>query len=770
MILQLPLLKILQLNHLEKIISIHFPYAGIGHVRIFNDGYIWGGYQYNAQSEQIEIHQELEDRGPLKFGTISENGLALIDLAIVYEYQLALDAYNQAASASERTNAAERIRNADSDEGKDERDNRELTWKAYKISIGIINFSTALKPTKISEIPINPTTSSIDDVSTITQEHLSDGNTPKSTGNLLRYYETAYLQCLITRTNTNVNGFRIHSLVDDNGDEVCLEPRKESGTKAKINSEISIPVGSLNYKLSGFKNSFIDHPLLNHLQVMKDKKIHLPGISPIAIPEKSTSFVLPADVKLELTKDSLLNLEQYGTVSEWQADDELLISTKAEWLDYFKETANLAEVKKLATSLGLTIRFKITKDANDWRRVRSDKYHDKFKPEVYFIPLHGIHNGFSRDDMQSFKYDLKNELNDKTTFAQSWIDEAKVDSEMTTDELSFYPFYEDKQLIAYNADYLPQGLSYSSDETSGESTFYQNHLLNLALGDLDAVKTTVSLTNEEQKNKLLVARDMEISSPIWAANYYQEKQGYQYSIYQQDIISTFEGNFQGFQSVFKAPNLKDNLRFQAWVNHYKNANVDLRNENSIEYTKAALFNGHVGAIIVDSSWINQNWRKGEFMTSGTAEEKQAFARQKIKFQALPETSSSLGRKWYWTLLNSLSDNKQQLAERFISKLMVPERATVFNNQLLKILPKKDIVYEQLEDSFVKSLIMAHHETESVNVFKMTDKWYYQTWKKTIEALGSITGDATNSIYQKVISQYETEAKGLTWKVLGLYPQ
>ena len=40
-------------NYLERVMfgrnySYTIPYALIGHIKIVNDGYIWGGYQYNS--------------------------------------------------------------------------------------------------------------------------------------------------------------------------------------------------------------------------------------------------------------------------------------------------------------------------------------------------------------------------------------------------------------------------------------------------------------------------------------------------------------------------------------------------------------------------------------------------------------------------------------------------------------------------------------------------------------------------------------------------
>ena len=64
-------------------------FANIGQVKITNDGYIWGGFQFNENSNDMELNPVLTN-GPLKFGEISANGIGLIDLAVVNEYQEAL--------------------------------------------------------------------------------------------------------------------------------------------------------------------------------------------------------------------------------------------------------------------------------------------------------------------------------------------------------------------------------------------------------------------------------------------------------------------------------------------------------------------------------------------------------------------------------------------------------------------------------------------------------------------------------------------------------
>ena len=132
------------------------PYANIGHVKIPNDGYIWGGFSNIMKIlNQIEKHEALTN-GPLKFGTVYPDGHALIDLAVVHEYQQALKSYEEATTDADKNAAAERMRNADSDEGKETRDNQELTWKILNYANTASVFSNIQFP--IASIPVNPFT------------------------------------------------------------------------------------------------------------------------------------------------------------------------------------------------------------------------------------------------------------------------------------------------------------------------------------------------------------------------------------------------------------------------------------------------------------------------------------------------------------------------------------------------------------------------------------------------------------------------------------
>ena len=71
-------------NHFYNI-----DYAGIGVVKIPNDGYVWGGFYLNDNNEPV-LRTGLSE--PVEFGRINENGDALLRLGRIYVFQLNINA------------------------------------------------------------------------------------------------------------------------------------------------------------------------------------------------------------------------------------------------------------------------------------------------------------------------------------------------------------------------------------------------------------------------------------------------------------------------------------------------------------------------------------------------------------------------------------------------------------------------------------------------------------------------------------------------------
>ena len=280
-------------------------YGNIGHVKIINDGYIWGGFKYNRESAQIEKHEALTN-GPLKFGTVYSDGHALIDLAVVYEYQEGVKAYIDAITDTQRHNAAVRIRNADSINSKTARDAEILTWKILNQNNQAKVF-TRYSSDSLVTMTVNPDVTGIADVVS-NQQYLIDAavadiNKPDIDEN--GKFNITTLAC----GENNLHGYRAGILYHDDNTKACLIPNADENNLALVNQEVSIELGKLNYKLFNFQGGHIKNPLLNkisttsELTATPDGYVTLPGITDrVRVQEKTNYVVVPSDIKIELDK------------------------------------------------------------------------------------------------------------------------------------------------------------------------------------------------------------------------------------------------------------------------------------------------------------------------------------------------------------------------------------------------------------------------------------------------------------------------------------
>ena len=287
-------------------------YGKIGHVKILNDGMIWGGYKYDINSNEVILHEALKDSGPLKFGEILENGSALIDLAIVNEYQAALTEFTNAderikgqtqaqeADYAARDAAKERLKNADNEQDKQTRDRVTLTWKIFNNNGQAALWSKKIA-SSISEIAYDPTTTDTDPITPNPNlnSFLADEDNHPQIDNAGKF-DTTNLECGIDGT---INGFVIPKLYDDHGKQACILPT-ENENKALVNQRVSVKLGDLNYKLNNFQGGIIEYPLLRNFRATPNGKINLPGLNSIAVTPQSHTFVLPENLKIELYKAS----------------------------------------------------------------------------------------------------------------------------------------------------------------------------------------------------------------------------------------------------------------------------------------------------------------------------------------------------------------------------------------------------------------------------------------------------------------------------------
>ena len=288
-------------------------YGNIGYVKLLNDGMIWGGYKYDTNSKEVVLHEALKDHGPLKFGEILENGSALIDLAIVNEYQKALIEYTNADERIKEATQPEdadydaldaakaRLKNVDNSENKQAREDATLTWKIFNNNGQAAVWSKKIAGS-ISELPYNPATTGTDPITRNWDNFLTDVKNYPQVDNAGKF-DTTNLKCGM---HDSIKGFVLAKLYDDNGKQACLLPEQlqNENNKALINQKVKVSLGDLNYKLKSFQGGIVEYPLLRNFRARPNGKVILPGMMPIEVIPKTHTFVLPKDLKVELHKAS----------------------------------------------------------------------------------------------------------------------------------------------------------------------------------------------------------------------------------------------------------------------------------------------------------------------------------------------------------------------------------------------------------------------------------------------------------------------------------
>ena len=330
-----------------------------------------------------------------------------------------------------------------------------------------------------------------------------------------------------------------------------------------------------------------------------------------------------------------------------------------------------------------------------------------------------------------------------------------------------YPFIRDTQVIAYNIDYLPNGLDFSNGQTIADYLHKED------LGNLSAIQQLQSVytITDEQKSGLLVNPKLTTSGTVWAFDYYSETKKDQ-KPNQQDLAwkkvtrgaeDTSDPTRKDFWSVFADPNLKDNVQFQKWVDHNYYSNDDRIGDSNTDgaYDKYALFNGHIGAIMIDSSWVNDEWKSGTWRAEGTAEEKQAFAEQKIKFQKSP---IGIEKGWYGAMLSTLKQDtpKQELAEMFLNVLSSPNNALQFTTSTSKLLARKDVnVITDEVNNIIINLFSAVADTSTViggQFDKLDSKWWpIRVFEKILRNIKSNDRDQYDNFYEFIATEFKNAA-------------
>ena len=699
----------------------------VGVVKIPGDGKIYGGYVEKSDHSGYEINTKLASVFPsgYQIGDFNIEGKGGINMLMLEKYSALMSATQVTAD------------NVDSIV-----DNAPTTTKFglflfQEGSKQVIRLATNNAPTKPSEIgmaPANPATVTSqwpggwgdDDIKPTIDEHLAADYT-----------------------------FKIREFTNMDGSTKTLT--LESTVTDLNNAVYDVPLNELYMPITLTQGNYV-HPVLGLIQPRADGTVSFndsitteSGAQPTVTINNNGTLTLPT-LLIKLEKNVFNNVD-YATATTRRRANELLISVESEWLDYFKSVANDQRVKGLAQQNGITIRFKIGPTDDERNYITNVGVRDLRAAEVFFMPADAAGNFNTRNQLAPLLENgiLKNNLENPAYYDDGWRSTAKIMEGTDQGKYAFYPFNQETQIIAYNTDYLPNGLDFSNGKTVADYLYQEN------LGDLAAMETLATAPSDDQKNGLLVAGHLIIGGTVWAFDYYDEDKKDQLPN-QQDIGwkkltrgtgDTSDPDEKDYWSVFADPNLKDDVRFKKWVDHNRNSNpARVGNIADSAYDKTALFNGHIGAIMIGPWWVNTQWRNGDWRKSGSDAEKATFASDKIRFQTIPK---SLASGWYGAMASVLktNPNKQQVAEIFLNVLTDPNNAHEFNQGVAKIPARKDVDLSGINDPITASLFGAVANTPTVSRVGIGN-WVWETFGGATAAIPNYNG---NNLYEDIANDY-----------------
>ena len=250
-------------NHFYNI-----SFAGIGVVKIPNDGYIWGGFYLN--NNMPTLRSGLTE--PVEFAKINENGDALFNLARVFELQENIE-------VNESVNSAY-VLNKESD--------RVGTWRIFAYDDGsevTMRVATKTYPHLVAEIWYNPPLLSSDK---ITEWPSTDGEA---------YWgqdENSKPQAFNNQNHPAID-FNIGDLVDANGDPLTVTWL----VGGLPNTSYDIPLTNMFYKVQ-ITGGKAEIPLVDKkVQISPDGKFEVSGQT-FQIPMKSDVYTLTSDLEVKV--------------------------------------------------------------------------------------------------------------------------------------------------------------------------------------------------------------------------------------------------------------------------------------------------------------------------------------------------------------------------------------------------------------------------------------------------------------------------------------
>ena len=722
--------------------SILMPSLSIGVVRIPNDGKIYGGfiestnanvdYEVNPKLRKIFPNgYEIGDFKNLDFGGI--NMLKLQELKTLLNYNDSLDSMADVESALENSPTTIRFG----------------FFLDNQNSIRVATYKKATMPSELGYVPEN-----------------FDNPITLSTADYLLSSNTVTME---QHAQGDIN-FQLSAFKNSNGEYVSITLPQGTRSLSEETQEVSLADLYTNLR---YEAKLTSHPIigdfrftLNGSLQLNDSIITESGEKPDIHLNPDSTFTIPT--LLIRLSETVFSEADYATPSTQRENDELLINAESEWLDYFKRIADDERVKQLAKKMGITIRFKVATTIDEIHQIRYHYPENPASSEVAFISvdrIDSIGNVQLRENIFVPLLEdgvLENNLDNLAYFEDGWRANAKFFTGEKKDRYGAYPFSQQTQVIAYNADYLPNGLDFANGQTVASYLYVGD------LGALDTIKTTkeADTATTEQKNGLLVDAGLKTGGTVWAFDYYPDTKKDQQPG-QQDVAwkkitrgsgDTTDPGEKDYWSVFADPNLKDDERFQKWVDHNYNSNTArVGNVNADEsYDKYALFNGHIGAIMIDSSWVNDEWKSGEWRTEGTAEEKAAFVQEKIKFQTIPVGLAG-GLSGIMTRLLKGDKGKQMVAEMFLNVLTDPNKGMEFYQTTSKLPARKDVTATVNSYEATSHLFTAVANTHTVYGVKRNEQWpYTEVFKQTTKRITTYQSTDSN-FYQTIADSYKDAA-------------
>ena len=728
------------------------PSLSIGIVRITNDGKIYGGY-VDAQSANLDyqVNPILEKVYPhgyiignlYQFDSIVINGrgginmLKLQKMLTLLEADVPFNTEEEVATALENVPTTTRFSFFLNKEGEPQEDYLRIAFNS--------------RPTKPNEI--GATLEDYPDPSLINKG---------GGGNEQYWWQQQNTISLSDHANYNYEFYVLFFLNQYGaaGHSFTLE----KGVDYK-NAAVDFALDKLNIAIEMIPGRFI-HPVLGMIQPNVDGSITFNetittenGEAPTITVNSDSTFSMPTTL-VKISKNTFNN-DNYATVTEEKHSGELSIEVEDSWLTSFQAVANDQRVKDLAKQMGITIRFITTPVNSAARFIKNNGIYQQLSAEVFFMHTYEVDHFKRTNELASLLEDgiLKRNLENAQYYSDEWRAEAKMKTAMNKDQYVVYPFTRRNQFIAYNSDYLPNGLDFTNGQSIADYLYLGD------LGDYGEMLQTKdpSTASEAQKQGLWVDVHLDLGGSVWALNYYSNLKKDQQQPNQQDVAwkkvtrgngDTTDPSPNDYWSVFADPSLVNNPLFRKWVDHYYQSNsgrISPFTTGVSEYDMRALFNGHIGAIMVTPTWIDENWRKGEWRGTGTSEEKQAFAENTIKFQSVPwGLSSGMYAGISATLKNH--KQKQQIAEKFISILTEPENPIDFIEKISKIPARKDMDLSKSTNKITSAFLAAYADTSSISRLNLPD-WVYAAFSKTGFEINRYQGEEAN-IYQFAVDYFK----------------